>query len=132
MNVRTHREFEHRKILKDAGWEISQRDAVAFNSGSETFEHFMAKAALAWSLKQQGYRIGSEVAKDSAGEVDVAAYGLDDPPVAVECERSMTEDVMADKLARYVDGEPFRDMLPVDVDSMPDVEVLREWADEQI
>jgi|GEM_PF-2168064 len=132
MNARTHREFEHRQLLQDHYWEISKRDAVAFNSGSETFAHFMAKAALAWTLKQQGYRVGSEVAKDGAGEIDVVAYGGQDPPVAVECERGMTDDVMADKLSRYVDGEPFRDMYPVDVDEMPDVEALEEWAAAQV
>lgn len=132
MNQRQHREFEHRKTLRDNNWEISQRDAVAFNGGSESLEHYLAKAAVAWHLKQQGYRIGSEVSKDGAGEVDLVCYGTEDPPLAIEVEKDMQREVILGKVDRYVSGEPYRDLIPVDVDTLPDVDELREWADEQV
>lgn len=133
MNARTKREFSQRKAMQDAGWSLDLADYVAFNGGKDTesFEHFISKAAIAWVLKQREFRVASEV-EGPGGEIDLVAYALEDPPLAIECERSMTDEVMQDKLERYVYGEPFRDMIPVDVDTMPDVEPLREWATQQV
>lgn len=133
MNARTKREFSQRKAMQDAGWGVSLTDYVAFNGGKDTesFEHFMSKAAIAWVLKQQEFRVASEV-EGPGGEIDLVAYALEDPPLAIECEKDMTEETMQDKLERYVYGQPFRDMLPVDVDTMPDVTPLKTWAEGQV
>jgi hypothetical protein len=119
MNKRTRQEYDHRTTLRDAGWAVSQQDMVAFNSGSETLDHYCAKALAAWVLKQEGYRVGSEVEKDGVGEIDVIGYGTDDPPIAVECETDISDEVIRDKLERYVWGEPFRDLFVVAVDELP-------------
>lgn len=132
MNARARQEFEHRKTLQNAGWDVPQSDGVRFNSGSETLEHFLAKATIAWVLKQDGYRVASEVTKDGAGEIDLIAYGTDDPPVVVEAETNWQDGVLADKVSRYVKGEPYRDILPVEVTEMPDVSELQQWADAQV
>jgi len=132
MNVRTQREFHHRKTLRDAGWDVPQRDSVAFNGGSETPEHFFAKAAVAYVLKQDGYRVASEV-EGPTGEIDVVAYGTDDEPIAVEVETSPTDEVVQDKLERYVHGQPFRDMFLLDVDELPATfDEAVEWARGQL
>jgi Holliday junction resolvase-like predicted endonuclease len=119
MNKRTHREYEHRKALRGAGWDVQQEDMVAFNSGSETLDHYRSKTLAAWVLKKEGYRVASEVTKDGVGEIDVIAYGTEDPPIAVECETDISDDVVRDKLERYVQNEPYRDLFVVAVDHLP-------------
>jgi len=132
MNVRTQREFHHRKTLRDAGWDVPQRDAVAFNSGSESARHFFAKCAVAHHLKQEGYRIASEV-DGPTGEIDIVGYGTEDEPIVVEVETDVSDDVTRDKLERYVFGQPFRDMFLLDVDEMPtEMDEALAWIDEQL
>jgi len=70
-------------------------------------------------LKQEGYRVASEVTKDGVGEIDVIGYGTEDDPIAVECETDISDDVVRDKLERYVWGEPYRDLFVVGVDELP-------------
>lgn len=118
MNLRTQREFRQRKTLKDAGWSVPQRDAVAFNSGSETKEHFLCKCLVAYALKRDDYRVASEV-EGPTGEIDILGYGTEDPPIAVEVETNPTDDVIQDKLERYVFGQPIRDLFVLPVGEMP-------------
>lgn len=133
MNKRTHREYDHRTTLRDAGWDVPLQDMVAFNSGSETLDHYRAKALAAWVLKQEGCRVASEVEKDGVGEIDVIGYGIDDPPIAVECETDISDDVVRDKLERYVWGEPFRDLFVVAVDELPaDRDAALEYVRESV
>jgi len=118
-NKRTHDEYRHRHVLRRNGWDVPKTDAVAFNSGSETPEHYFAKCVVAYVLKDQGYRIATEVEKEGVGEIDVIAYGTEDEPIAVEVETNPSDEVVKDKLSRYVQGEPYRDMFLLNVDEMP-------------
>lgn len=130
---RQYDECSQRQTLRDAGWQVPKRDAVAFNGGAtESFRHYLAKASIAWVLKQDGYRIASEVVKDGAGEIDLVAYGTEDLPVAIEVETGWEDEVLASKLERYVKQEPCRDILPVEVTEMPAVEDIQAWAEEQV
>jgi len=133
MNKRTRREWEHRDTLKKAGWKVPKRDAVAFNGGtSESAAHFFAKCAVAFVLKQDGYRVASEV-EGPTGEIDVVGYGTEDEPIAVEVETNPSEEVVQDKLSRYVHGQPFRDMFLLDVDELPETfDEAVEWVREEL
>lgn len=132
MNLRQQREFHHRKVLRDEGWDVSQRDSVAFNSGSETLEHWISKCVVGFVLKQQGYRISSEV-EGPNGEADVLFYGTEDEPAVVEVETNPTEDVIESKLRRYVDGEPIRECYVLPVEDMPEnIHDAREWAEAEL
>lgn len=119
MNKRTRREYEQRTVLQDAGWSLSKRDSVAFNSGSETLEHWTAKCLVAFALKKDGYRIASEVEGPDGQTVDIIAYGTEDEPVAVETETNISDAVIEQKIGQYAKGTPIRDVFPVDVDGMP-------------
>jgi hypothetical protein len=130
---RHHDEYGGRKDLQDAGWQIHKRDAVAFNSGSETDAHLVAKTLVATVLRDRGYRVDTEVVKDGVGEIDVVAYGLDEPPFAVEVETNPTRDVVSDKLSRYYRGEPFCECYVLDPTEMPDgLEAAREWVERKL
>ena len=127
---RHHDEYGGRKDLQDAGWQVSKRDAVAFNSGSETDRHLVAKTLVAKVLRDRGYRVDTEVVKAGVGEIDVVAYGLDEPPFAVEVETNPTKAVVSDKLSRYYRGEPFCECYVLDPTEMPDsLEAAREWVE---
>lgn len=119
MNKRTQLEYEHRSTLRDAGWDVPQEDMVAFNSGSESLDHYRCKCLAAWILKEEGYRVGSEIEKEGVGEIDVIGYGTEDDPIAIECETDISDDVIKDKLERYVWNEPYRDLFVVAVDELP-------------
>ncbi|MCG1003084.1 MULTISPECIES: hypothetical protein [Halobacterium] len=132
-NKRHHDEYGGRKDLQNAGWQIHKRDAVAFNSGSETDRHLVAKALVAKVLRDRGYRVDTEVVKEGVGEIDVVAYGLDEPPFAVEVETNPTKAVVSDKVSRYYRGEPFCECYVLDVDDLPDsIADAREWVEAQI
>lgn len=117
-NKRTRREYEHRTALKNAGWEVHKRDSVAFNQTSETARHFATKALVAYVLKQRGFRVDSEV-EGPTGIVDIAYWGQEDPPAAVEVETGMDEETIRDKVSRYHDGQPFREVFVIDPAQLP-------------
>jgi len=129
MTKREHEESTHRRELQDAGWHVIKRDSVAFNSGSETAQHAVCKMLVAHYLKhEQGYRIDSEVEHEDRGEIDIVAYGVsDEPAFAVECETSPTEDVIKDKVERYVYNTPMRDVFVLNVTEMPS-EIMEAYA----
>lgn len=132
MSKRQHDELIERRRLQDAGWQVNKRDAVAFNSGSETDAHLLAKALVAKVLKDQGWRVDTEVKKDGVGEIDVIAYG-NGVPFCVEVETDLDADVIAEKRSRYVENEPFRDVFSIDPRAMPaDLEEAREWVEAQL
>lgn len=110
-NARTKQEYTDRHKLRQAGWDVSKRDTIQFNSGSETYAHLALKAAAAYYLKQElGYRVDSEV-QNPGGEVDILAYGHQTRnPIVVEVETSPTEEIINDKVERYITGQPVRDM----------------------
>jgi hypothetical protein len=109
--------YKTRRRLQDHDWNVHKGDSIGFNAGSETLKHLYAKAVVGWYLKQHGYRIDSEVTMPD-GEVDILAYRGDDILV-VECETSPLEDVIKDKLDRYVYGQPPRDLFVINVNELP-------------
>jgi hypothetical protein len=129
MTKRQQSELSQRRELQSAGWDVNQKDSVAFNSGSETQRHAFCKLAVAWVLKERGYRIDSEVTMDN-GEVDILAYGREDGDIiAVECETSPTKEVVRDKIDRYVSGQPVRECFVLTVNDMPNtIQEAVEWA----
>jgi hypothetical protein len=131
---REYREYEHRRELEAAGWKVRQRDAVAFNSGSETVRHAVCKMLVCYKLKERGFRVDTEVGKEQAGEIDIVAYGVsDEPAFAVEVETNPTKDVVSDKIARYHDNEPFRDVFILNVSEMPkNILNALAWVEEQL
>jgi len=131
---RTRQEYDWRKELSKHGWNVHKRDGIAWNSGSETLRHFVCKAIVAHYLKhEKGLRVDSEVAHAERGEIDVIAYGGDGNPIAVECETSPTEEIVSDKLSRYYDGTPFREVFVLNVNNMPlDIMDAYEWVHEQL
>jgi len=135
MTKREYEEATHRRELQDCGWDVRKRDSVAFNSGSETARHAVCKMLVAHYLKQeQGYRIDSEVEHNDRGEIDIVAYGLEDEPAfAVECETSPTEDVIEDKIERYVYNTPMRDVFVLNVTEMPsDIMDAYAWVESEL
>jgi len=58
---RTRDEYRSRRAIQDAGWKLDKTDKVEFNDGSETLRHAECKLRVAWFLRQQGYRVDSEI-----------------------------------------------------------------------
>jgi len=125
-------DWNARKELERAGWDVSKEDAVKFNSGSETLAHASLKLTVAWYLKQEcGYRIDTEV-EMSNGEVDVLAWTAGDI-IVVECETSPTEAVVSDKIARYVENEPPRECWVLNVNDAPEERsTCYRWVSEEL
>jgi len=105
------------KELKEHGWVVDQTDSIKFNSGSETLAHLHAKTVAAKVLKDQGYRVDTEVVMP-AGEVDVLGYSEQDI-IVVECESKPNSNTFSSKLNRYIHGQPPRDMFWIDVNHVP-------------
>jgi len=103
--------------LKENGWVVNQEDAVRFNEGSETLAHLHAKTVTAKVLKDQGYRVDTEVVMPN-GEVDVLGYSEQDM-IVVECESNPDSNTFSSKLNRYVHDQPPREMFWIDVDAIP-------------
>ena len=113
MTSRTQALWKQRRELADAGWDVSKRDSVHFNEGSETLNHAELKMVTCWYLKHElDYRVDTEV-ELSAGEVDVLAYSEDDI-IVVEIETKADRATITDKIKRYVTDEPPRDMFVID------------------
>lgn len=111
-------EYRARRELQDCDIRVRQDDSVEFNSGSETQKHYLAKCAAAWVLKERGYRLNSEVVVPD-GEIDIIGYnGPDNDCIAVECETSPTDEVISDKVGRYLIG-PIRDIFVINVGEVP-------------
>ena len=110
--------WTQRKELADAGWDVSKRDSVHFNEGSETLNHAELKMVTCWYLKHElDYRVDTEV-ELSAGEVDVLAYSEDDI-IVVEIETNADGATVTDKIKRYITDEPPRDMFVIDPTDAP-------------
>jgi len=108
------------KELREHGWVVNQSDAIRFNSGSETFTHFVGKACAAFVGDENGFRVASEVVHDNRGEVDILLYGLPERMImAVEIETSPTEEVVQDKLERYIHNTPIQEMFVINANDIP-------------
>jgi len=116
--------------LTNADWHVSK--ASRYNSGSETLAHSSLKHIVGHYLTHEcGYRVAFEVEMPQ-GEVDVLGYSTDDI-IIVECETSPTDDVIQEKLDKYVHGEPPRDMFLLNVNDSPaNIFECYEWVAEEI
>jgi len=114
-------QWEEYRTLKQHGWELTRENSIQWNGGSETEKHIHTKLAVGHVAKQAGYRIDSETTHEGhRGEIDVLIYGHPTRlTYAVEIEHSPTQEVLDDKRARYVDGTPIDDMLPVNANECP-------------
>lgn len=128
-----HIEFSQRRELQSAGWRVEQSDKIEFNHGSETAKHIQTKVAAAIVLQEKGYRIDSEVEMGS-GTVDLLGYGREDGDViVVEAETSPTEEVIEDKIERYIYNEPPRECYVLNTNDIPtDFIQSIEWVREQL
>jgi len=105
--------------LHDHGWDVDKENRIRPNSGSETVKHLVAKALVAQVGLELGYRVDSEVPHAHRGEIDVLLYGQSDRlTLAVECETSPTDEIVQDKVDRYVHG-PIDDLVLVNVTGLP-------------
>lgn len=103
MNKRTRDEYDDRNALQKEGWRVHKPDSVKFNSGSETKAHLATKTAVAYILREKGYRISTEVTNETGdSEIDVVAYAGDGKPFGVEVETDLAREVKLDKIERYV------------------------------
>jgi len=112
---------EYRR-LKHAGWDVSKQPAVRFNAfgESETIGHIVSKTLVAKVCLNHGYMIDTEVQHSDFGEIDVVAYAPDRINWALELETTIQDDVIQDKLERYVySTDAIEDMQVLDVSSLP-------------
>jgi len=109
---------EYRK-LKRAGYDVNKSPTFSFNAGAgETLIHCFGKLITAHVGLDNGYRADCEVAVESGhgtmhGEIDVLLYSPDRINRVVEVESNISEDVVADKRARYVDASPVVDEMHI-------------------
>lgn len=103
--------------LQSAGWDARKETSISFNSGSETLAHAQCKFLTGWCYHERGFRVNSEVEMDK-GEVDILAYNAEES-IVVECETSPTDDVVSDKINRYVFDQPPRECFILNVNEMP-------------
>jgi len=109
---------EYRR-LKRAGFDLDTSPTFAFNSGSETIKHAFGKLITAYVGLDEGWRADCEV-ECSQGEVDVLWYAPDRLNLVIELESDKTDEVIADKRARYVDPyECIDDLHAIEVTELP-------------
>ena len=132
MTKRKFDDWNARKELANAGWNVQKQDAVKFNGGVESLAHANLKLVVAWYLKQEcGYRVDTEVEMDG-GEVDVVAWKADDI-IIVECETSPTQEVISDKIDRYVKDQPPRECWILNVNNAPaNIHECYAWVADEI
>jgi len=121
MNRRDQDFYEEYRALQTHGWDVQKENQVRFNSGSETNPHFVAKCLAARVGHSEGYSVASEVVHPENGEIDILLWNHPERlTYAVETETSPTDEVIADKLERYVHSNPvIDDLLLVNVNNLP-------------
>jgi hypothetical protein len=80
-----------------------------------------------------GYNVSFEVNHPERGEADIVAWNQDDI-LCVECETDPKDEVISDKLDRYVkNGSPIREMFVLNPLEMPAewMEVYK-WVDQEL
>jgi len=131
MTDRRNKEFyEEYRALKNNGWNVQKENQVRFNSGSESNPHYLAKCLAARVGHIEGYSVASEVVHPDHGEIDVLLWNHPERlTYAVETETSPTDEIIADKLERYVHSNPvIDDLLLVNVSDLPvDRIAAEEW-----
>lgn len=120
MSKRQQQKYQSYRELQNAKVDVSKHNQIKPNSGSETFPHLVAKAAVMHLGLANGYWVASEV-EVPHGQVDCLLWGNPERlTLAVEVETSPTEETKQDKLSRYVHQQPaIDDMILVNVTQMP-------------
>lgn len=109
---------EYRR-LKRAGFDVSKHPTFQFNAGSETIKHAFGKLVTAYVGLDEGWHADCEVAGPQ-GEIDVLWYAPDRLTLAIEIETDPTDDVIAEKRARYVKGnDVIDDLHPLTANELP-------------
>lgn len=106
----TRTEIQEYRELQHAGFDLerSTKNAVVPNHGSETSQHFHAKACAVSILLDAGYSTATEVTIRS-NICDILAYGNDTrKPICVEVERNCTTEVAQAKRDAFCVG-PIRE-----------------------
>jgi hypothetical protein len=121
--------------LKDAGVDVAETTHVRPNAGSETFNHFRCKCAVAFLGQVNGYKVDSEVETSDGKEMDILLWGHESRQTyVVECETNWTEQKQTNKLNNYVRFyDPIDDMLMIEVLDVPESAFeLLDYVGEQI
>jgi len=129
MTKRDKDRYQETRRLQNAGVDVDTSDTIRFNSGSETYPHFMVKSTVAYLGQINGYFVECE-AITKHGEVDCLLYHPDRRNIAVEVETNWTEETKQDKLSRYVhQQEGIADMWMLEVLDKPqsDMDTLQ-WV----
>jgi hypothetical protein len=114
--------YSQYRELKDAGIDVSETTHVRPNAGSETFNHFRCKCAVAFLGQVNGYNVDSEVETENGKEMDILLWGHETRQTyVVECETNWTEQKQTNKLNNYVRfHDPIDDMLMIEVLNVPE------------
>jgi len=132
MTKRDKDRYQETRRLQNAGVGVDTSDVVRFNSGSESYPHFITKSTVAYLGQLNGYFVECE-ATTNRGEIDCLLYHPERRNIAVEVETGWTEDVKEDKLSRYVhQQEGIDDMWMFEVLEKPqtDMETIK-WICEK-
>ena len=112
--------WQEYRALHNNGWNVNKHNQIRPNSGSETVKHLVAKSLVAHAGLELGYKVDSEVSHSHRGEVDILLFGNPDRlTLAVECETSPTDEIVQDKVDRYVSGTCIDDHVLVNVTELP-------------
>lgn len=121
MNKRDYDRRQRYRELQNTGWQVTIENNLRPNDGSESFEHYMAKAVTCHILEGRGLGYSTEVEHNHRGEIDVLWHGPEDgAALAIEIQDDMSDETLSDKLDRYVHGTPIRDMLVINLDDLPE------------
>lgn len=119
MTKRDKDRYQETRRLQNAGVDVDTSDTIRFNSGSESYPHFITKCTVAYLGQINDYFVECE-AITRYGEVDCLLYHPDRRNIAVEVETGWTEETKQDKLNRYVkQQEGIDDMWPLEVLDKP-------------
>jgi len=136
MDAKSNAHVQWCNQLQHHGWDVDFADSIKSNEGSESLSHVVAKTVAFHYLKNQGYRVKSEVVHtDGRGVVDLIAIAqtTEEHPIAIELENNLTEEVRDDKLQSYAYKSPIRDVLFVRVEDLPtDIHAIKTQIAEAI
>lgn len=116
-------QYEPYRCLQDHGVEVPKTRQPPMNAGgkSETTVHYVAKQLVAFvGAQNYGYMTAVEVETPN-GQIDCLLWGHNERlTYAVEIESSPIEEVVSDKLDRYVHQiGPIDDMVLINANNIP-------------
>lgn len=126
MNRKTADSYHKRKRLQRYGFDADPRDVRVHRD--ETPEHVTARRLCGYVL-QQADRSWAEEVETPNGRIDVVDFGdFDEEPLAIEFESVPDQPTIDDKLRKYVENGPCRDLIMFDLRECPEtVGEIPEW-----